>query len=38
MKPFHITTPIYYANAKIHMGNVYTAIMADVIARYKRIL
>ena len=38
MKPFHITTPIYYANAKIHMGNVYTAIMADVIARYKRVL
>ena len=38
MKHFYITTPIYYANAKIHFGNVYTAIIADVYARGKRLL
>lgn len=38
MKPYYITTPIYYANAKIHFGNIYTAIIADVYARSKRLL
>lgn len=38
MKPYYITTPIYYANAKIHFGNLYTSIIADVIARSKRLL
>ena len=37
MKPYYITTPIYYANAKIHFGNLYTSIIADVIARSKRL-
>ncbi|AKH32507.1 Methionine--tRNA ligase [candidate division SR1 bacterium Aalborg_AAW-1] len=36
-KPYYITTPIYYANAKIHFGNLYTSIIADVIARSKRL-
>jgi len=38
MKPYYITTPIYYANAKIHFGNLYTSIIADVYARSKRLL
>lgn len=36
--PYYITTPIYYANAKIHFGNLYTSIIADTIARSKRLL
>jgi methionyl-tRNA synthetase len=38
MKQYYITTPIYYANAKIHFGNLYTSIVADVYARSKRLL
>ena len=37
-KYFYITTPIYYANAKIHFWNLYTSIIADVYARWKRLL
>ncbi len=37
-KTYYITTPIYYANAKIHFGNLYTSIIADVYARSKRLL
>jgi methionyl-tRNA synthetase len=36
MKKFYITTPIYYANSKPHLGHLYTTTIADVIARYKR--
>ena len=36
-KNFYITTPIYYPSAKPHMGHAYTSIVADVIARFKRI-
>jgi len=35
---FYITTPIYYANAKPHIGNTYTTVAADVLARYHRLL
>jgi len=31
---FYITTPIYYVNAKPHIGHAYTTITADVLARY----
>lgn len=31
-----ITTPIFYPNGKPHLGHVYTLVIADVIARYKR--
>lgn len=34
---FYITTPIYYPNAKPHVGTAYTTITADVIARYMRL-
>ncbi len=38
MKKFYITTPIYYVNAEPHIGSAYTTIMADIIARYKRMM
>ncbi len=37
-KPFYITTPIYYVNDKPHIGHSYTTILADVLARYHRLL
>lgn len=36
MSKFYLTTPIYYVNAKPHIGHVYTTIAADVLARYYR--
>jgi methionyl-tRNA synthetase len=33
---FYITTPIYYANSKPHIGHAYTTMIADSITRYKR--
>lgn len=36
-KTYYITTPIYYPSNKLHIGNAYTTIAADVMARYKRI-
>jgi len=36
MDKFYITTPIYYANSRPHVGSAYTTIVCDVIARYKR--
>ena len=36
-KKFYITTPIYYPNAKPHVGTAYTTIVADVVARYMRL-
>ena len=36
-KKFYITTPIYYPSGKPHMGHAYSSIVADIIARYKRL-
>ncbi|MBA2339751.1 MAG: methionine--tRNA ligase [Pyrinomonadaceae bacterium] len=36
MKIFYVTTPIYYANSAPHLGSLYTTIVADALARYKR--
>jgi methionyl-tRNA synthetase len=33
-EPFYITTPIYYVNARPHLGHAYTTITADVAARF----
>ena len=35
---FVITTPLYYVNDKPHLGSIYTTIICDSIARYKRLL
>lgn len=36
-KKFYITTPIYYVNDIPHIGHTYTTVVADVIARYRRL-
>ncbi len=36
-KNFYITTPIYYPSANFHIGHCYSTIIADSIARYKRL-
>jgi methionyl-tRNA synthetase len=33
---YYLTTPIYYVNARPHLGHTYTTVVADTIARYKR--
>ena len=38
MKPFYVTTPIYYVNDKPHIGHAYTTILADVLSRYYRFM
>jgi methionyl-tRNA synthetase len=35
---FYITTPIYYVNARPHIGHAYTTIACDTIARRQRML
>ena len=34
---FYITTPIYYMNSKPHLGTLYSTVLADVAARWKRL-
>ncbi len=36
-KPYYITTPIYYPSTNLHIGNTYTTVAADAIARFKRL-
>lgn len=33
----YITTPIFYPNAKPHLGHAYTATLADILARHRRL-
>ncbi len=33
---FYLTTPIYYVNARPHLGHTYTTLVADVVARWHR--
>jgi len=35
---FYVTTPIYYVNSKPHLGSLYTSLLADVLARWNKIL
>ncbi|QKK06865.1 MAG: methionine--tRNA ligase [Planctomycetota bacterium] len=37
-KPYYITTPIYYVNDRPHIGHCYTTTVADVAARFARLL
>lgn len=32
--PFYVTTPIYYVNARPHLGHAYTTIVADIVSRF----
>ena len=36
-KKFYISTPIYYPSSNFHIGHCYTTVIADSIARYKRL-
>ncbi|QCX33462.1 methionine--tRNA ligase [Caloramator sp. E03] len=36
-KTYYITTPIYYPSDKLHIGNTYTTVAADAMARFKRL-
>jgi methionyl-tRNA synthetase len=37
-KKFYVTTPIYYPNAKPHVGTLYTTLIADTIARWQKLM
>lgn len=37
-KKFYVTTPIFYPNAKLHLGHAYTTTISDILARYHRLL
>jgi methionyl-tRNA synthetase len=37
-KTFYITTPIYYVNARPHIGHAYTTLTCDTIARRQRMM
>lgn len=36
MNPFYVTTPIYYVNARPHLGHAYSTVLADVLSRYHK--
>ena len=38
MTPSFVTTPIYYINARPHVGHAYTTMLADAVARSRRLL
>ncbi|PFH48978.1 hypothetical protein AMATHDRAFT_148665 [Amanita thiersii Skay4041] len=37
-KPYYVTTPIFYPNAAPHIGHLYTLVMADIYARFQRLV
>ena len=37
-RKFYLTTPIYYVNARPHIGHAYTTIVCDTVARRQRML
>ncbi len=36
-KKFYLTTPIFYPNAKLHLGHAYTTTLSDIVVRYHRL-
>jgi methionyl-tRNA synthetase len=38
LQRFYITTPIYYVNAKPHLGHAYTTTVADSLNRFHRLM
>lgn len=36
-KKFFVTTPIYYPNAKPHIGTLYSTLLADIFARWNKL-
>ncbi len=37
VRPFYLTTPIFYVNASPHLGHLYTALLADAACRFQRL-
>lgn len=37
LKPFYITTPIFYVNARPHLGHLYSMLLADTRARWEKL-
>lgn len=37
-KKYYITTPLYYVNARPHIGHAYTNVICDTFARYHRLI
>ncbi len=37
-KTFFVTTPIYYPNDVPHIGHAYSSLIADILARYHRMI
>ncbi|MBI2352922.1 methionine--tRNA ligase [Candidatus Dependentiae bacterium] len=35
---FYVTTPIYYVTAAPHLGSLYSTLIADVLARYHKLI
>lgn len=35
---YYLTTPIYYPSGKLHIGNAYSTLACDAMARYKRLM
>lgn len=36
-KTYYISTPIYYPSSNLHIGHTYCTVMADAMARFKRL-
>jgi len=36
-KPYYVTTPIYYPSDNFHVGHCYTTVIADALARFKKL-
>ncbi|XP_037876497.1 methionine--tRNA ligase, mitochondrial [Bombyx mori] len=37
-RPFYVTTPIFYVNAPPHIGHLYSAVVADAIQRFEKLI
>ena len=37
IKPFYVTSPIYYVNDKPHIGHAYTSVACDCLARFQKL-
>jgi len=38
MSTYYVTTPIYYVNDLPHIGHIFTTVVADTLARYRRLV
>ncbi|KZT06445.1 uncharacterized protein LAESUDRAFT_725881 [Laetiporus sulphureus 93-53] len=38
IKPYYITTPIFYPNSVPHIGHLHSIVIGDILARYARLL